>query len=98
MVQWLRLHLLMQGVQVHSLVKELRCLRAKKTKQNRSSTVTNSIKTLKKAPHQKPFKTEKSSPALTGDPEECCVQLNSGSTVIPLFLSEHHALCLLLVK
>ena len=67
-----------------------------KTKQKQYYNKFN--KDLKKAPHQKPFKTEKSSPALPGDPEECCVQLNSGSTVIPLFLSEHHALCLLLVK
>ena len=65
-----------------------------KTKQKQYYNKFN--KDLKKAPHQKPFKTEKSSPALPGDPEECCV--HSGSTVILLFLSEYHVLCLLLVK
>ena len=61
-VYWLRLHLLMQGVWVQSLVGELRspCPKAKnKTKQkqninNRSNTVTNSIDFQdKNGPHQK---------------------------------------------
>ena len=50
MVQWLRLHLPMQGVQAQSLVEELRphiprCQKAKT--QNSSVVVTNSINTLK---------------------------------------------------
>ena len=50
MVQWLRLCLPMQGVQVQPLVGELRSHMPydPKTKmQNRSNIVTNSIKTLK---------------------------------------------------
>ena len=49
-VQWLRLHLPKQGVQVGSLVWEVRShmLQNKKLKtQNRRDSVTNSIKTLK---------------------------------------------------
>ena len=50
MVQWLRLHLPMQGVRVQSLVGELRfrvpcCQKTKK--KHRSNIVTNSIKTPK---------------------------------------------------
>ena len=50
MVQWLRLHLPMQGVWVRSLVRELRfhIPRGQKTKtKSRSYIATNSIKTLK---------------------------------------------------
>ena len=49
-VQWLRLHLPVQGVQVQSLVGELRSHmpQGQKTKtSNRSNIVTNPIKTLK---------------------------------------------------
>ena len=50
MVQWLRLHLPVQGIQVQSLVRELRshmpCGQKIKT-YNRSNVVTHSIKTLK---------------------------------------------------
>ena len=49
-VQWFRLHLPVQGVQVQSLVGELRSHmpQGQKTKtQNRSNIVTNLIKTLK---------------------------------------------------
>ena len=44
-----RLHLPMQRAQVQSLVKVLNplCLAAQKPKQNRSNSITNSIKTLK---------------------------------------------------
>ena len=56
-VQWLRLHLPMQGVQVWSLVRELRphMTRGQKDqkRKNRSSIVTNSIKTSKLAHLQK---------------------------------------------
>ena len=51
MVQWLRLRLPKQGVQVRSLVGELRSHmpRGQKTKtKNRRNIVTNSIKTKKK--------------------------------------------------
>ena len=47
MVQWLRLHLPMQGVWVQSLVRELRHHMPHGQKQNRSNIVTNSIKTFK---------------------------------------------------
>ena len=49
--QWLRLHLVLQGVQVWSLVREIRAHLSQGQKpktQNRSNTVTNSRKTFKK--------------------------------------------------
>ena len=49
MVQWLRLHLSMEGVRVQSLFGELRShmpwTELKNQKQNRSNIVANSIKT-----------------------------------------------------
>ena len=51
MVQWLRLYLPMQGVQAQSLVRELRLHMppGQRPKQNRSSIITSSIKTLKRS-------------------------------------------------
>ena len=63
-VQWLRLHLPIQEVQVPSLARELRSHmpRGQKTKtQNRSNIVTNSIKTLKMVHIKKMFKKKDSS-------------------------------------
>ena len=65
MVQWLGLHLSMEGVWVQFLVVELRfhmpCSQNKQTNktENRISIVTNSIKTLKNGPHQKNLKKKK---------------------------------------
>ena len=47
MVQWLRLHLPLEGVRVQSLVRELRSPMACGQKTNSSNIVTKSIKTLK---------------------------------------------------
>ena len=47
MVQWLRLSLPMQGVQIPSLVWELRSRAAKMQNVKQNNIVTNSIKTLK---------------------------------------------------
>ena len=62
-VQWLRVCLPMQGVQVRSLVEELRYhlpqgqkTKTLKKKQNRNSIVNKFKKDLKNAPHQKIFK------------------------------------------
>ena len=66
-VQWLRLRLSMQGVWVRSLVWELRfhLPQGQKTKtQNRSNTVTNSMKTLKMVHIKKIFKIKKKKTSL----------------------------------
>ena len=57
-VQWLRLYLPVQELQIRSLVRELRShmVVAKNPNINRSNIVTNSIKTLKMVPHQKSLK------------------------------------------
>ena len=56
-VQWLRLHLTMQGVWIQSLVWELKFHMPQgpksRTQKQRNNTVTNSIKTLENGPHKK---------------------------------------------
>ena len=56
-VQWFRISLPMQEVQVQSLVRELRCFAAE-TKHKTSKIVTNSIKTFKMAHIKKKKKTK----------------------------------------